>query len=107
MLVVLGVVLGLVLGLSLACIWGLRRARRDKAVLLLLGFVLVPVYFTAAEALGWPTPGSVARSAGLVSEPSDGTVLAAVIAVVAALTAVVFVRAGASRRLELWAAEGR
>lgn len=103
-LVVIGVLLGLVLGGWLACLWGLRRARDGRPALLLVGFAVLPIACSwAAEGLGWPTPGSIARSTGAVSGAADGTVLAAVIGVSAVVVVTMLVRSGRVRRLERWA----
>lgn len=105
MLVGFGLVLGVVLGAFLAVIWGLRRARDDRAALALVCISLGPLgYSTAAEALGWPTLGSWARAA-VVDDRGDAVALAAVTAVVAAITMAALTRAGATRRLQRWATE--
>jgi uncharacterized membrane protein len=96
-LIALGVILGLVLGGWLTCIRG--------PVLLLVGLALFPiVYFWAAEALGWPTPGSVTRAADRATEPAAGVLLAVTIAVTTAVVVTVLVKAGVSRYIENWAA---
>jgi hypothetical protein len=102
---VIGVASGLLLGVQLAGIWGLRRSRGVWPDLLLVGLAVLPIaYFWGADAFGWPTPGSVAESSGLVNEPVDRALLAGTSLATAVVTVAVLVSSGVTRRLERWSA---
>lgn len=103
MLFVLGAVSGLVTGAKLTCLWSLRRAKTGRPVLALVALLLLPIaYSWGSDAFGWPTPGSVARSSGLLREPVDWVVLLGTGGVTAAVTVWVLVTSGVVRRLEGW-----
>ena len=69
----------------------------------MVGLVLLPIaYFSAAEAFGWPTPGSIAESSGLGTEPVDRALFAGTIVVTAVIAVAVLVRSGVTQRLERW-----
>ena len=103
MLVVLGVVSGLIAGTKMASIRGLRKAETGRPVLLLVALLLVPIaYSWGSDAISWPTPGSFARSSGLLREPLDLVVLAGAAFVTAGVTLWVLATSGVVRRLERW-----
>ena len=104
MLIVIGVVSGALLGAFVAAVWGLRRTERAGSEVLLLVLALFPaLYFYGAGPLGWPTPGSIAVSAGAVTEPADRWLLTGTGVATAVVAVGVLVAAGATRRLEKWA----
>jgi len=104
-LTVLFVASGLLLGVQIAFIWGLRRSRRGPSDRLLGALILFPLgYFTGASAFGWPTPGSLAESAGLLTGLADRALFVALTVVPAAVVVAVLVRSGVTRRLEEWSA---
>ena len=104
MSIAIGVVSGALLGVFVAAIWGLRRTGRVGPELLMVALALLPtVYFAGAGPIGWPTPGSIAESAGAVPEHSDRWLLAGTGVATAVVVVAVLVRAGVTRRLEEWA----
>jgi hypothetical protein len=102
-LILLGVASGLLLGVLVTCVWGLRKTRRDGAELLLVALTLLPIaYFWGADAWGWPTPGSIARSAGLLTRPADRALSVGTTIVTAVVVVALLLRWGVPRRLERW-----
>ena len=103
MLIGLGAASGLFLGVLLTCLWGLRRSRRNRAELLLVALTLLPIaYFWGADAWGWPTPGSIAESSGLLTGPADRALSVGATVGTAVLVVAVLVRSRVTRRLEGW-----
>jgi hypothetical protein len=104
-LVLLGVASGSLTGVQLAGIWGLRRAKGVGPGLALVALVVLPIaYYWSAEAFGWPTPGSIAESSGLVPRLVDRGLLLGIGAGTAVLVVATLVRSGVTRRLESWSA---
>ena len=92
---------GLLLGVLVTCLWGLRKSRRDGAELLLVALTLLPVaYFWGADTWGWPTPGSIAESSGLLAGPADRALSVGTTILTAVVVVAVLVRSGVTRRLE-------
>ena len=99
----LGVASGLLVGVQLAGIWGLRRAKGVGPELLLVALVVLPILYSwGAEAFGWPTPGSIAESSGLLARPVDRALLLGTGVGTAVVVVAVLVRSGVTRRLERW-----
>jgi hypothetical protein len=102
-LIVLGAASGLLLGGQLACFWGVRKADRVGPELLQVALLLLPMaYFWSASLWGWPTPGSIARDAGLLTGPTARALSVGITIGTAVVVAAVLVRSGATRRLERW-----
>jgi hypothetical protein len=102
-LVVLAVVSGLVGAVKLASLWGLRKAKAGRPVLVLVALLLVPIcYSWGSDAFGWPTPGSFARNSGLLGAPVDVVVFVGAGTVTAGITLAVLVTSGVVCRLERW-----
>jgi len=102
-LIGLGVASGLLLGVHLTCLWGLRRSRGVRSELLVVALVLLPVaYFWGAEAFGWPTPGSIAESSGLLTGPVDRALVVGIVVATTTVTVGVLVKSGVTRGLERW-----
>ncbi|MCW2700767.1 MAG: hypothetical protein JWQ45_2302 [Blastococcus sp.] len=105
MVIVIGVASGLLLGVLVAWIWGLRKSQGVRPVVLLVALAVLPTaYFWGAEAFGWPTPGSIAESYGLLGKPLDRALFGGASVVTTVLTVAVLVRSGVMRRLERWSA---
>ena len=103
MVIALVLMSGLLLGGYLTCLWGLRRSRGVRPDALLVALLVLPVaYFWGAEAFGWPTPGSIARSTGAATRPVDRALFAGIVVVTALVVVTVLVRSGLARRLERW-----
>ncbi len=106
MLFALGAVAGSITALKLTSIWSLRKAKAGRPVLVLVALLLLPIaYSWGSDAFGWPTPGSLARSSGLLRGPVDVALLLGTAAATAAVTTAVLVASGVTRRLERWSRE--
>lgn len=100
---VIGVASGLLFGVLIVSIWGLRKSQGVLPVLLLVALAVIPMaYFGGAEAFGWPTPGTIAETFGLGTEPADRVVFTGTIVVTAVVAVAVLVKSGVTRRLERW-----
>jgi len=102
-LVLLGTVSGLLAAVKLAALWGLRRANRAGPELLLVALVLLPIaYSWSVDAFGWPTPVSIARSSGLMTETADLWRLVGIAVGTHVVVMTVLIRSGVTRRLQRW-----
>jgi hypothetical protein len=98
-LIVIGVGTGLVYGVWAASVWGLRKTRRDRAQLLLVGLTSTPVLcIWGAELFGWPTPASIAVSVGAATGFADRRLLAVIEFVTAVVVLVALGRSRVTRR---------
>ena len=99
----LGVASGLLAAVKFGALWGLRRANRAAPELLLVALVLLAVaYSWSVDAFGWPTPVSIARSSGLMTETADLWRLVGIAVGTNVVVMTVLVKSGVTRRLERW-----
>ncbi len=106
MLFALGAVAGLITAGKLTCLWSLRKAKAGRPVLALSAVILLPIaYSWGSDAFGWPTPGSIARSSGLMGGTVDLAVFVGTGLATAGITTAVLVASGVTSRLERWSRE--
>jgi hypothetical protein len=105
-LIVLGVASGLLTAVKFAAVWGLRKANRVGPELLLVALLLLSIgYSWSVDAFGWPTPVSLARSSGLLTETAGLWRLVGIAVGTNVVVMTVLIRSGAVRRLERWSRE--
>ena len=103
MLIVLGVASGSLAAVKLAALWGLRRANRAGPGLLLVALLLLGIgYSWSVDAFGWPTPVSLARSSGLLTQTADLWRLVGIAVGANVVVMTVLIKSDVVRRLERW-----